>query len=149
MYTTASPKKRFAQYLLDILLALVTLGIGFLIWSLIAYRNGQTPAMQLMKMRVYDVTTGKTVRWRHMILRQLLIQWTVGFGITLAGSALGIIMGATGNSTSWITLILDLIWLSIDGLWILKDGADHRLTDLICKTDVVDESVMVNETEVN
>ena len=48
----SSRKRRLGARLLEIPLAIVTLGIGYLIWSLIVFSRGQTPAKQVLKMRV-------------------------------------------------------------------------------------------------
>ena len=48
----ASKGRRFGAYLLEIPLTIVTLGIGYIIWMLIVWARGQTPAKQLLKMRV-------------------------------------------------------------------------------------------------
>ncbi|HEY2287457.1 MAG TPA: hypothetical protein VGH88_17095, partial [Streptosporangiaceae bacterium] len=42
----ASVGRRIGAYFLAIPLAIVTLGIGYIIWGLIAWGNGQTPALQ-------------------------------------------------------------------------------------------------------
>jgi hypothetical protein len=39
------------------------LEIGWLIWSLIVWGQGQTPGKQILKMRVYDKTTSKPAKW--------------------------------------------------------------------------------------
>ena len=52
--------KRFGQYLLDGLLMIATLGIGYLIWSLIIWSKGQTPGMQCLGMRCVKQDTGET-----------------------------------------------------------------------------------------
>src|ERR1017187_9491207 len=40
-----------AAYALAVLLFIVTLGIGYIIWSLMAWRHGQTPAQRLFRLR--------------------------------------------------------------------------------------------------
>src|SRR5206468_6518647 len=44
----ASPGKRFGAYLLDLLLIIVTLVIGWLVWLFIDWGKGQTPGKQLL-----------------------------------------------------------------------------------------------------
>ena len=55
----ASIGHRLGGKAVDFALSLVTLNIGWLIWSLVVWGNGQTPGKQILKMRVYDKTTGK------------------------------------------------------------------------------------------
>jgi uncharacterized RDD family membrane protein YckC len=81
----SSAGKRFGAYLLEALLYIVTLGIGWLIWSLIIWGNGQTPAKALLKMRVVRTDTGQVATWGTMALRELVGKWLIGtvtLGIT-------------------------------------------------------------------
>jgi hypothetical protein len=48
-FPKASIQHRLGQYLLDIGLFLVTLGIGYIIWFLIILGQGQTPGKQVLK----------------------------------------------------------------------------------------------------
>ena len=48
----SSARRRCYAYLLDALLSALTLGVGWLVWSLFAWRRGQSPAKQLMGMTV-------------------------------------------------------------------------------------------------
>jgi uncharacterized RDD family membrane protein YckC len=86
----SSAGKRFGGYLLESLLLIVTLFIGWLIWSLIVWGKGQTPAKQLLGMRCVDVNTGQIAGWGTMALRELVgkvILGNVTFGITTLVSA--------------------------------------------------------------
>jgi uncharacterized RDD family membrane protein YckC len=77
--------RRFAAFLLEILLSIVTLGIGWLIWSLIVWGDGKTPAKALMGMRVVNSETGQVATWGTMALREVVGKWILGnvtFGIT-------------------------------------------------------------------
>ena len=49
---TTSARRRLVGFVLDIVLFVVTLGIGYLIWALIVFRGGRSPAKQLLGMRV-------------------------------------------------------------------------------------------------
>ncbi|MFM8380711.1 MAG: hypothetical protein ACKOA6_01785, partial [Actinomycetota bacterium] len=59
--TIASPWLRLAAYLLEAVLQTVTLGIGWLIWAAIVAGNGQTPAKQLLRMRVVGASEPRPV----------------------------------------------------------------------------------------
>jgi uncharacterized RDD family membrane protein YckC len=76
----ASPLQRLGQYLLDLLLILVTLFIGWLIWSLVVYSDGQSPAMRLLKMHVIEKSVMRRATWGTMALRNLFGQIVI-FGI--------------------------------------------------------------------
>jgi hypothetical protein len=69
---------RLGAFLLDGLLILVTLGIGYLIWALVTWSDGQTPAKKLLGHVVVDAETGATFDWGRMALRQFVIQGLLG-----------------------------------------------------------------------
>src|SRR5947208_2078900 len=54
----ASIGRRIGAYFLAIPLMVVTLGIGYVIWGLVVWRNGQTPALQVLGMRCWRPQTG-------------------------------------------------------------------------------------------
>ena len=64
---------RFGAYLLDTLLGLVTLGIGWVIWACTLSGTGQTPAKKLLNQTVIDLETGKPMTLGRMFgMRGLL-----------------------------------------------------------------------------
>lgn len=68
----ASVGRRIGAYFLAIPLAIVTLGIGYIIWGLIAWGNGQTPALQVLGMRVWRPETNRVAGFGHMALREIV-----------------------------------------------------------------------------
>jgi uncharacterized RDD family membrane protein YckC len=64
--------KRFGAYLLEGLLVIVTLFIGWLIWSVIAWGKGQTPAKQVLGMRVVKLDERRPATMGEMALRELV-----------------------------------------------------------------------------
>ncbi len=66
----SSVRRRFYAHLLDALLAALTLGVGWLVWSLLAWRRGQSPAKQLMGMVVEH--DGRPASWKRMFVREIL-----------------------------------------------------------------------------
>lgn len=70
--------RRLAGFVLEPVLALVTLGIGLAVWSLIVRRNGQTPAKQVLGMTVVAETTRKASGWWRMLLRELVLKSALG-----------------------------------------------------------------------
>ena len=111
------PGRRLGQYLLDIVLFGATLGIGWIVWSVQAWRGGQTPAMRLMKLRVLHAATRRPARWRRMFVREFLIKMVV--------------MAVVGAGSFWIgTVLLDsmLLW----------DRGRRQVWDEIADTIVVD-----------
>ena len=72
----SSVKRRFYAYVLDCILSVLTLGIGWIIWSLLAWRRGQSPAKQLMGM--YVVHDGRPASWKRMAAREILAKGVAG-----------------------------------------------------------------------
>ena len=68
----ASVGRRIGAYFLAIPLAIVTLGIGYVIWGLIVWGNGQTPALQVLGMRVWRPETNRVAGFWHMALREIV-----------------------------------------------------------------------------
>jgi uncharacterized RDD family membrane protein YckC len=105
-YRIASPGKRLGEYLLEVLLAIVTLVIGWLIWSLIVWGRGQTPAKQVLGMRVYTIADRRPAGWGRMALREVVVRWIlVGF-VSAATAGLGFIVASllvlnTNRQTLW------------------------------------------------
>ncbi len=107
--------KRFLSYLLEGLLIVVTLFIGWFIWWLIVWARAQTPAKQLMKMRVVKIDENRPATYGEMALRELV------------GKAL------LGSVSSGITTV-------VGGIMILADDTGHQaLWDKIAGTTVVDD----------
>jgi uncharacterized RDD family membrane protein YckC len=83
----ASVGKRFGGMLLEGALFVCTLGIGWLIWAIIVMSRGQTPAKQLLHMRVVNVEDGRAATWGKMFVRDVLCKWVIGLvaGVTFIG----------------------------------------------------------------
>jgi uncharacterized RDD family membrane protein YckC len=64
--------RRIGAFFLAIPLAIVTLGIGYLIWGLIVWGRGQTPALQVLGMRCWRPDTGRVATWWWMALREVI-----------------------------------------------------------------------------
>lgn len=73
----ASPGQRFGTYLLEIVLAIVTLGIGYLIWLLFAWGDGQTPGKKVTHLKYVDVNTGRVAEWGKSAFRDFVIRGIV------------------------------------------------------------------------
>jgi uncharacterized RDD family membrane protein YckC len=87
-YSLVSASGRFGALLLDGLLMLITLWIGWFVWALFTWSDGQTPAKKLLGHVVADANTGEPFDWSRMALREFcikgLLAWVlnvVSFGI--------------------------------------------------------------------
>jgi uncharacterized RDD family membrane protein YckC len=111
----ASAGRRLGGYLLDGLLVLCTLVIGWVIWSLVVWAQGQTPGKQMLGMRVVRLDQRTYAGWGRMFLREFvgkLIVWLIASFIFVIGAV-------------------------IADLWLLWDKDKQELWDKIAGTVVV------------
>ena len=86
----ASVGRVMAAYALAVLLFIVTLGVGYLIWSVVTWGQGQTPAQRILGLRCWRPETGHVANRGQMALRQftglaLNGQLLIGVFILLSG----------------------------------------------------------------
>ena len=117
----ASFQHRLAAIALDSLLSVLTLGIGWLIWSFIVWGEGQTPAKKILKLRTRNAETGAVATWGHMAVRELLVPVTV---IIAANLTAGI------AAVAWI--VIEIVF------YFTKNS--RTLRDLWVKTAVLNEA---------
>jgi len=81
----ASSWHRIGAYLLEHVLVVLTLGIGYLIWLVIVMAQGQTPGKQLMGVHVARLD-GSTASWGLMFGRGFckLLSGFIPFGIIIS-----------------------------------------------------------------
>lgn len=86
----ASSGRRIGGFFMEMLLALVTLGIGYFIWMLIVWGRGQTPGKQVLHMRCYRVADQRSAHWGWMLLRQFVggVMYELSAGILFLVSAI-------------------------------------------------------------
>jgi uncharacterized RDD family membrane protein YckC len=106
----SSVGRRLGGNVLDTLLAIVTLGIGWLIWALIVAKDGQTPAKQILGMKAFVLDTGLPAGWGRTFVREFIAK-------TIIGTMLG--------------------WLVFPYFWLCWDSERQELWDKIVGTIVV------------
>lgn len=74
----ASAGSRIGAALLDGFLMLVTLFIGWLIWSIVLWKQSTSPAKKMLRMTVVDANTGAPATIKQMVMREVLGKWVVG-----------------------------------------------------------------------
>lgn len=111
-YTLSSKGKRFGAALLDGLLVIVTLFIGWIIWWIILWKKGQSPAKSILKMRVLKADTGRCAVTGDMAMRELVGKVLLGF---------------------------IPFWGLVDNLFVLFDERSQALHDKIAGTIVIDD----------
>ncbi len=84
----ASPWERLGAALLNMLLILVTLGIGYLIWALVLWGQGTNPGKKICGLRMVKADSGRLCTFGDMLVRNFvmgtLVMWVLGaltFGI--------------------------------------------------------------------
>lgn len=76
-YPVASIGKRIGAWLLESVLATVTLGIGWLIWAAMLAGEGQTPAKKLLGMRVRRTDTGTPATFGTMLFMRGILGYFI------------------------------------------------------------------------
>jgi uncharacterized RDD family membrane protein YckC len=115
----ATVGRRFWGYLLEAVLLVLTLFVGWLVWSLIVWARGQTPAKQLLGMYCVKLESSRRAGWGAMFMREVIGEW--------------VIMGVLGLVTFGIApLILDFrliwnksrqqLWDTVAGTVVARDG---------------------------
>jgi hypothetical protein len=117
----ASFQHRLGAYAVDCGLAVLTFGIGWLIWSMIIWGEGQTPAKKILKLRTINATNGRPASWGHMGLREILVPMTVFFASIFT------------SGLAWIA------WVVLEIVMYFNQGS-RTLRDLWVKTAVVNEA---------
>jgi uncharacterized RDD family membrane protein YckC len=113
----SSVGKRLGGYLLDVLLLIVTLFIGWIVWSLVVWGRSQTPGKQLLAMKVVKKDSGRRASYGTMALRELVGKW--------------LIMTLISFVCSIVALVLDFM--------LLWDKDRQQLWDKVAGTIVVDD----------
>jgi uncharacterized RDD family membrane protein YckC len=99
------PMRRLGAHFLDFLLVIVTLFIGWLIWSIVIWKNGQSPAKSILKMRVVKMATGEKATRGTMALRELVAKLVLSiFGIVYAIAALWLLWDPN-RQTLWDKMV--------------------------------------------
>ena len=108
-----SRPRRAAEPFVEALLAIVLLYVGWLVWSLVVYRRGQSPAKQLLRMRVVVLETRRRAGSARMLARELPAKALVG--------------------------VAALVSFGVVLLWPLWDERRQALWDKLVETIVVDD----------
>ena len=145
---SASQQHRLGGFFLEIgliMASFITLGLGWFIWNLVVWGQGQTPSKQILKMRVYSVDTGKPASWGHMAIRQFLIPAAysivyIPFALIAISLALDSVDEFTISGIAVLGYITYFVLILLDALWIFKNSENKRLTDAWARTFVVNEA---------
>ena len=115
--SVASPWIRLGSYVLESILGMVTLGIGWLIWGCMTASSGQTPAKRLLKLRVIDAKTLMPVGFGKMF-------WLRGvLGGFIAPIAIACTLGVLLFMPLWDKRNQN-IWDKISGTYVVSDPTE-------------------------
>ncbi len=117
----ASFQHRLGAIVLDATLMVITLGIGWMIWSFIVWGEGQTPAKKILKLRTINFTNGVPATWGHMALREALVPTTVSIASFLTAG------------------IASIAWIIVEIVFYFTKN-QRTLRDYWVKTAVVNEA---------
>ena len=126
---TVNPRRRFTVWALEIVLISGTAYFGWLIWSLITWGRGQTPAQNLLRIVSINEKTGTAAKRPQMFIRFFLFfaaYWIAYFGVSNLAYAINPSSLLLGIG---ILLILFLQLFDISGIFRRKDC--RRLADVI------------------
>lgn len=121
----ATQGRRFAGFILDVLLGIVTLLIGWLVWFLIIAGRGQTPGKQILKLRVVRAD-GQPASYGWMLLREIVLK-SLAFGL------LNFILDSIVSGSGWIAAVL----FAACALWCVWDANRQCLWDKLLTTLVI------------
>lgn len=93
-------RRFWGNSVLEGLLFVVTLGIGWFIWFIFTSKTGQTPGKRLLNTYVINVETGRNIGQGDAWLREVVVKWLA------VGAANGVSGGLAG--------LLDAIWVFFD-----------------------------------
>ena len=108
-------RRFWGTYLLEGLLFLVTLIIGWYIWLAFTAKTSQSPAKRLLDVYVLDIQTGQPITAGRVWVREVLVKQLL---VTLIGAVIGVAS-------------------IVDSIWVLFDKNRQALHDKVVGTVVV------------
>jgi hypothetical protein len=119
----ASFQHRLGAAALDTVLMVFTFGIGWLVWALILWNEGQTPAKKILKLRTYSFESGTVATWGHMSVREFLIPLAVGIV----------------SYIPYIGWAISIAWIVLEIVFYFTKG-QRSFTDHWAKTAIINEA---------
>ena len=99
----ATPLHRFGATILEAVLAVVTLGIGWFIWWLILIGRGLTPARQILGLRIVNSNTMQPVSSSQVFLRGFVVYF---LAFSALSSALSLVLFGAGWLFTLVSALL-------------------------------------------
>jgi uncharacterized RDD family membrane protein YckC len=143
----ASLANRFGCSLLGFILRPITFQIGYLIWSIVLWQKGDTPNKKIVGLKIISSETLKPISAKHLALRQIGIPLAFPL-VALLNVAIALLLNLGPLFSQIIGASIFMIWIA-DKLWIFKGDKKQRLTDVWCKTYVINVSELESVGEVS
>jgi hypothetical protein len=128
--------RRVGSTALDAAIFTFTLGIGWIVWQLLILKKAQSPAKQLLNLRVEDVATNDQASLGKYLLR--LAAFPICLGSLVFLVFLGLSLTGRSVSQAWLTAfsqVVTIAFLLADyGAIFTSNGS--RLTDRVLRTKV-------------
>ena len=125
---------RLGANLLEGVVAAFTFWIGWIVWSLIIWRRGQTPGKQILGMRVVNVGRREGLSWKEMALREMVLK---GGLVVLLVVALGLVTGSGGLLV--VAYLLSFLWWLANCVYLLASENSQALWDKMGDTAVIND----------
>ena len=138
---------RFGCSLLGFILRPITFNIGYLIWSIVLWQKGDTPNKKIVGLKIISTETLKPISARHLAIRQIGIPAAFPF-LGLLSVAIALLLNLGPLFSQFMAASILVIWI-LDKLWIFKGDKKQRLTDVWCKTYVINASELESVNEVS
>lgn len=125
----ASFQHRLGAIAIDTGLFFLTCWIGWQIWSMVVWGEGQTPGKKILGIRVYDAKTGRRATWGHMAIREFLFILALSIAIFLLNL---VTLGILGTIAAIAWYVLEIVWYFTKG--------SRSMRDVLVKTIVINEA---------
>jgi len=99
----ATPLHRFGSAILESVLAILTLGIGWFIWWLILIGRGMTPARQILGLRIVDAKIMQPVNSSKVFLRGFVVYF---LAFSALATALSFVLWGAGLLFTLVSALL-------------------------------------------
>lgn len=131
--TPLAPRSwRLGGLLLDGVLVICTVGVGWLAWWIIAWDYGRSPAKTILRTRVVRADNRELPGFARMALRE-----AVGKGVPGGLGVIGLYLLSGGSSVARFLIAMSLAWLAMSAVAALLDDNRRALWDVFAKTIVV------------
>jgi hypothetical protein len=128
----ASVTWRLGGFLLDGVLVVCTVFVGWLAWWIIDWDSGRSPAKSILHTRVVRADNRELPGFGRMAVREL-----IGKGIPAGAGLIGFSMLGDGGNAGRFLVAASLAWFAMSSVAALLDAQRRTLWDAMAGTNVV------------